>query len=248
MPRARATTNEEIAFIDEHRDSKSIAEMATLLGRSYSWTFRKAHRDGWQTPARITDRDKQQLAELAAKGLCNRCAGRVMKFGREVLRLWRRKLDLPPADKTVCPSCTQATRARTINQLARAGFENLAQVRSKAMADYVKRSGWPDHLRVRHVQILDALYMHGPQTRRQLAAHCGLQWRGSRQSLKSNDKGGTYLAHLIKLGMVIKLTSKLPPDHSEDRREHKRDQRGRSVSVYALTLGMQPKQATTEKR
>jgi DNA-binding IclR family transcriptional regulator len=71
---------------------------------------------------------------------------------------------------------------------------------------FAKESGWPDDLRPRAVQILNLLASHGmPLTRKQIAEKIGMPWKGSRKSLHSNDKEGSYLANLQARGLVIKL-------------------------------------------
>jgi hypothetical protein len=57
------------------------------------------------------------------------------------------------------------------------------------------------------VQILDALAERGPMTKAQIAEAIGMPWRGrpSRRILKSRDQEGSYLAHLVKRGLVIQL-------------------------------------------
>lgn len=96
-------------------------------------------------------------------------------------------------------------KRKTQEQVRRAGCESLAEVRAKAFRDYAKACGWPEGLRPRAVQILNALWEHGPMTRREITEAVGMPWKGSRKSLVSNDPGGSYLAYLIRRGLVISL-------------------------------------------
>jgi hypothetical protein len=99
--------------------------------------------------------------------------------------------------------------AKTKEQLAAAGLENLAQLRVRAHRERAIASGWPSDLRLRQTQILSALWAHGPMTRIEIAEKIGMPWKGSRTSLTGNDREGTYLANLIARGLVVNLGRKI---------------------------------------
>lgn len=80
----------------------------------------------------------------------------------------------------------------------------MAEVRRLAFNQFAERHGWPSDLRPRAVQILDLLYQYGPKTRRQIVEATGMPWLGSRKSLHSNDPEGSYLAHLVARGLVVR--------------------------------------------
>jgi hypothetical protein len=121
-------------------------------------------------------------------------------------------------------------RQKTREQLRKAGVESLANVRTKAFQDWAESCGWPRNLRPRHVEILNLLWEKGPQTRREIAAAIGMPWKGSRKSLVSNDPEGSYLAHLMRRGLVVCLG-----------RLVKGKGKGGSVCVYSLLLTVERK-------
>ncbi len=126
-------------------------------------------------------------------------------------------------------------RAKTAEQLKAAGIPTLAQLRLKKWAEHARRLGWPDDLRPRAIQILNALYAIGPMSRQEIAAAIGMPWKGSRKSLVSNDPEGSYLANLMNRGLVVCL--------GRIRRVVGKG-RGHSTCVYSLPLHVQPNPQT----
>lgn len=94
----------------------------------------------------------------------------------------------------------------TREQCRTAGAANLAAVRVKLHREYAHRNGWPEDLRPRAVQILNALYDRGPMTRREIAAAVEMRWKDSQRSLRSRDQEGSYLAHLLGRGLVVAIS------------------------------------------
>ena len=122
--------------------------------------------------------------------------------------------------------------ARTREQLDRKGLASLAMERVEAYKRFARQHGWPDDLRPRAVQILDLLYEQGPQTRYQIARAIGMPWKGSRKSLVSNDPEGSYLAHLMKRGLVVRLGRDRPaPDGAKSSRGNRQ---GKNVFRYMI--------------
>ncbi|HUU59676.1 MAG TPA: hypothetical protein VMZ50_09035 [Phycisphaerae bacterium] len=115
----------------------------------------------------------------------------------------RRRLGLP--SNATGPRARAKIAAAQKRQCARAGVASLAELKARRFADAAARCGWPADLRPRSVQILNALWDLGPMTRRQIAEAVGMPWKGSRASLSSNDPEGSYLAHLMARGLVIRL-------------------------------------------
>lgn len=116
---------------------------------------------------------------------------------------------------------------KTREQCRRAGVGSLAEVRRQAFQRFARARGWPDDLAPRCVQMLDAMYEQGPMTRRQLAAAIGMPWKGSRKSLVGNGPGGSYLATLMRRGLVVaqKRAVKQPGKG-----------KGKSVNLYLIPL------------
>ena len=207
----RAWTQLEVDTVRRLYSTHSAAAIGKLLGRPahsvYNQAFalglkklvhadtgpalhaflRSKHALGW-SDAEIADAwSKLQGAPLGRKTLCDH----------------RRKLGLP--NNAFSDRRRRAVAAKTREQLAKAGLKSLAEVRVVAYRDRAVKAGWPADLRPRAVQILNVLWDRGPMTRRELADAIGMPWKGSRKSLVSNDPEGSYLAHLIKRGLVISL-------------------------------------------
>ena len=113
-----------------------------------------------------------------------------------------------------------------------AGLPNLAALRAAVFRDRARASGWPEDLRPRAVQILNALWDRGPMTRTEIALAIGLRinYGGPheiRKILKSNDAEGSYLAHLLARGLLVDL-GRVGTVVGQGR--------GRSVHVYSLPL------------
>jgi hypothetical protein len=247
MGKVIPATAAEIEFILANRDTLRLVEIARQLGRSDSFVWNIAKRDGWRSSYYMNDAAKQKLVELAALGYCNKCIGRAVNKGRKEIRNWRPKLGLAPYagnGQGGCSNCSDRTRERTKQQLAKAGLKSLAEVRIKRFREYAAASGWPSDLRPRHVQILDALYVHGPHTRRQLCERLGMPWKGSRKSLVSNDPEGSYLAHLQARGLVLRTTKRVPLTDGVKAKNGKRS--GKNVYLYLLPLGVQPNRQQLE--
>jgi hypothetical protein len=124
---------------------------------------------------------------------------------------------------------------KTRQQCADAGVSSLAEIRAMAFRNYAKRHGWPEDVRWRAVQILNALWTHGPMTRREIADRVGMPWKGSRKSLVSSHPGGSYLAYLMARGLVVVI-----------KRAVRRRGVGRSVDLYSLPLTIDRKESHDE--
>lgn len=202
------------------RTPSSVYQHARLLGLTKSpwidWArldteLRRLQAQGWT--------DREIAVEL------RRIAGR--EIARKTVGNRRGALGLPHNGFSEHSRRTVATKTR--KQLDRAGVATLAELRVKAWGDAARRCGWPRNLRPRHVQILNVLYQRGPMTRRQIADAVGMTWKGSRKSLVSNDPEGTYLWHLVRRGLVVRLP-----------RMVKGIGKGRSTHLYTLALGVAP--------
>jgi hypothetical protein len=83
---------------------------------------------------------------------------------------------------------------------------------------------------------LNLLYEDGPHTREQIAKAIGLRWAGtpngrhpaSRHSLSGNGPGGSYMATLQRMGLVIRLGRKIRTGRGK----------GQSVNAYAIAPGV----------
>lgn len=152
-------------------------------------------------------------AEIAAEWGCE----------RHTIGDIRKRLGLP--SNAFSEHFRRRVAAKTAQQCRAAGVPSLGALRVKVFRDRARRAGWPEDLRPRAVQILNALWDHGPMTRPELAAVIGMPWKGSRKSLVSNDPEGSYLAHLAKRGLVQVL-----------KRGRKVTGKGRGASLDVYTL------------
>jgi hypothetical protein len=230
MPQ-RIWTSSEIAFLRRHAKKQTSTWIAEQLGRTRSAVLQCRARQGLDTPqpSRRPGFD-DAIRRGHAKGWSDSEIAAELGTVRENVRSRRRCLRLPANGWTEHQK--QRTRERTIEQLRRAGLKSLAELRVKAFQDYARGHGWPADLPPRCVQILEVLGNAGPQTREQLTAALRMKWHGSRTSLKGGcqHKGGSYLAILIRRGLVMQL-----------KRAVKRKGKGHNVSLYTLPLTIERK-------
>lgn len=208
----RFWTNRECAFATEHKGKLTAAQIAKRLHRSSKsvemfffvrgLTAKRVnrgerfvrfilvrHAKGWS--------DAEIAAEWNARRPKQRCS-------RERLSEVRRdKLGL--SHNAYSEHRRKKVAARTREQLREAGLVSIGHLRREAFARWCKDQGWPQLTRPRAAQIMNVLYERGPRTRKQIAAAIGMPWKGSRKSLVSNDPGGSYLAYLARIGLVVRL-------------------------------------------
>lgn len=163
------------------RDRLGLTRKLPSFGDDFKRYLRAKHAEGWSD------------AEIASGWGCE----------RHTIGDWRKRLGL--ADNKLSAHRIDRVRRKTAEQLRKAGLPSLAALRRAVFRERARREGWPEDLRPRAVQMLNALWEHGPMTRRQLAEVIGMPWLGSRKSLVSNDPEGSYLAHLQARGLVVRL-------------------------------------------
>jgi len=226
----RKWTTTELFVLRRHYHKLSATAIANRIGRSTRAVYMKAAELG-MSESRSAAEDRERLdgliREKHALGWPDTEIANQWGCSREWVGERRRAMGLP---SNALSQYRRAKVARkTAEQLRAAGLESLAQLRVKVYRERARAAGWPEDLRPRAVQILNFLHAHGPATRRQIADAIGMPWKGSRKSLVSNDPEGSYLAHLIKRGLVVSLG-----------RMVKGKGRGRSVQLYALPLWVEP--------
>jgi hypothetical protein len=223
-------------YLREHYGRRPIREIEAELGRNRKQIYNQAKSLGIaKTRVRPNASWQARLRKLHAGGLTDQAMAEKLRCERHAVARWRRRLGLP--DNTCSSWRRRQVARRTRAQCQAAGVKSLAEIRARAFRDYARRSGWPEDLRPRAVQILDLLYRSGPLTRKQIAEQLGLPWHGSRRSLKSNDREGSYLAHLIRRGLVQCLG-----------RMHQvlGQGKGRSTCLYAVPIGVRPTPPITD--
>lgn len=203
----RSWSAAEIAAMRRHYGVLLTVDLARRLGRPVGQVWQAAHRlDLMRRHRPLPDDFANHLRDLVARGWCNPHIGRELPRERHVLARWRQRLGLPGSQgQQTCPRCKAETRARTEEQLRRLGLPSIGWLRREAFHRRAAAAGWPYPISPREVQMLDLLWQRGPMTRRELAEATGMPWKGSRKSLCGNCPGGSYLAHLQRLGLVIRL-------------------------------------------
>lgn len=203
----------------------SAEEIRQVIGRSLGSIYQRANRFGL-----VERRDPAEIARIDAlirehqpRGLLDGEIAELADCSREWISERRRVLGLP--SNALNERHRDKVRQKTREQLAAAGLPTLAALRVKTFRDRARAAGWPEDLRPRAVQMLNALWDHGPMTRREIADVIGMPWKGSRKSLVSNDPEGSYLAHLLARGLVVSLG-----------RAHRVTGQGRGKSCHVYTL------------
>ena len=232
-------TDAERQFVRDHAGELTVPQIAERLGRTPTQVYRMRARLGLMIPrvpmgaafaAYLRDHHRAGWsdAEIAA-GYSRQYPGR-RPMDRHTVGTERAKLGLP--ENRLHEYQRRRVAAKTAEQLQAAGLPSLAAVRAKAFRDYARSQGWPEDLRPRAVQILNAIWDRGPMTRRELARAIGMpdqydRPHGEASVLASNDPEGSYLAHLAARGLVVvfKRAGRVTGRG-----------KGRSVDVYSLPI------------
>lgn len=201
----RFWTDDERAMLVRLYPDHTAAECARILGRTIRFIYLRVELDGLVKQSRVTvdAAFEAELRRLSAEGWPDREIAASLGCDAHTIHDRRRALGLP--SNAFSPRVRARIAANTRRQCERLGISSLTQLRTYTWRQYARERGWPDDLRWRAVQILDVLDQHGPMTRREIAAAIGMPWKGSRKSLVSNGRGGTYLASLIRRGLVVSL-------------------------------------------
>lgn len=201
----RPWTESELATVRAEYGTTPARELAARLGRSPRAVYQAADRMGLAHQHRtdVTLTWEAELRRLHALGHCDTDIAARLGCERHTASKHRRRLGLVGHARG---ERTRAkVRATTAEQCRRAGVANLGALRSLVFARRSAEAGWPAGLRPREVDILDALAIRGPLTRREIAGAVGMRWLGSRKSLKCRGGRGSYLADLIAAGLVVSL-------------------------------------------
>lgn len=201
----RFWTDEEKAFVLSHAGKMTAEEIGARLNRPVPGIYGMFKRLGLRIGAPRIDWQTHDAAlrRLNALGYSDAEIAAETGLDRRTLQDRRNKLGLP--SNALNERHRRRVAEKTAEQLRKAGLSSLGELRSEAFRQAARACGWPEDLRPRSVQILNELYRRGPMTRRQIADAIGMPWKGSRNSLHSNDAEGTYLAHLMRRGLVIRF-------------------------------------------
>ncbi len=224
----RQLTDEQKKYVRANYGKKTALQIAQHIGRTKHCVHQLAIRLGLSKRrpplCRAFDR---KLRRLHQQGLTDPAVAEKLGCERHTVSDHRKKMGLPA--NTFSQWRRRRVGKKTREQLHKAGLTTLAAVRAKSFRDRARAAGWPEDLRPRAVQILNVLWDRGPMTRRELAEAIGMPWKGSRKSLVSNDAEGSYLAHLIKRGLVVNLGRVRKAGEAGGGR-------GSSTCVYSLPL------------
>lgn len=232
-PRTWSTQDNE--YVRENYGKVPASVIANHLGRSVTQVYNKAKGLGiTRELADFGPKFEKFLRAKNAAGWSDTEIAAAWKCDRHAVGGQREKLGLPA--QTLSEHRRKLVSKKTRAQCVKAGVKNLAEVRRLAFRKYAKRYGWPEDLRPRAVQILQALLINGPMTRIEIAKKIGMPWKGSRKSLVSNDPEGSYLAHLQARGLVVRLG-----------RLKRGKSRGKSTNLYSLSPNIEMFQSHVEQ-
>jgi len=208
--RRNPLTEEEEALVRRmHAEGRYCREIAAALGRALSNAHQIVQRLGLSKPKTTIlmsgGQHDAELRQLLADGLSDTDIASTLGCERHTVSKRRKELKLP--GNAQGERFRQKQREGTRRQLAAAGCRNLGELRRVSYGRFALENGWPGDLRPRHVQVLNVLAREGvPLSRRQLCEAIGLRTdRGQRSYLASNDREGSYVAHLIGRGLLIAL-------------------------------------------
>lgn len=200
----------------------TAGEIARRLGRGVASVYCRLDKLGLMQPKPGWSTNPQLHADIRAslqRGESDADVARRWVIDRRHVGDIRNALRLPPSGDSPLRRARVASKTR--EQLRRAGLRSMGELRLQSFRDFARRNGWPEDLRPRAVQMLNVLYQRGPMTRRQIAEALRMPWKGANKSLCSNDPEGSYLANLMKRGLVLVL-----------RRAVRGRGKGRSTSLY----------------
>lgn len=228
MPRKFWTAN-ETKYVVDHYATQTAGEIAMHLDRTEKAIYQHAFGLGL-TEKRSVDEIENRDIEIRRLHKLGWSASEMesrIGIGRRTINSRIHKMGSNPNGRN--DRYRRRVAENTRKQCHDAGVSNLAQLRVLEHKKVARRYGWPDHLSLRSVQIVETLYRRGPMTRKQLAVAIGMNWIGSRRSLKGTVPGGSYLAELQRAGLVVRLASAIT---------HKG--KGNHEDLYMVGLGVEP--------
>lgn len=230
----RQFTAAEDAVIRARYLDETAEAIARDLGRSAHSVHYRARVIGLHKERRFGQVIIDAVREHHGKGWSDSEIAAAVGCTRKSVSAQRIALGLPANDRS--EHLRDRVKRATRRQLDSAGLNSLADLKREVVRKRCRDAGWPEDLRQRHLDILNALWDRGPMTRREIADAVGMPWKGTRSSLTSNDPEGSYLAHLIRRGLVISF-----------KRAAMGQGRGRSCNVYSLALDVERQLPTDQE-
>jgi len=233
----KAWTDDEDEFLRSNYSQLTAKQIANQLGRTAGGVYQRCKSIGLsqeRSTEIINDRD-QEIRRLHQLGWSASEMESIVGITLRAINHRLNVLGLKPHGRS--ERYRKRVAEKTQAQCEAAGVRNLAELRSVNMKRVARSLGWPDHLRLRSVQILETLYQLGPMTRRQIADAIGVQWKGSRKAFAtSRAEGGGYLAELQRAGLVIRLQKAVTAKG-----------KGRSHDLYMVALEVEPCHETRKR-
>lgn len=225
-------SKEEIEFLKDKMKTESFHFIAEKLGRTWHAVRTKVGKLGFRPIlARMKADHLEEIRRLHAQGMCDPDIASHLGFDRSTIGYRRRSLGL----KSNSSSDHQREKLRhgVRKQCERLGISSPGELRVVAWKKRARAHGWPTEINGRcitrrQIEILDALYVYGPHTRRQLAKRLGMKtYENSCKALSSRGGGRSYMRELVESGMVINLGRVVHSNRSGS---------GRNICLYALSL------------
>lgn len=220
----------ETKYVQRNYGKKSAQQIADHLRRSVRSVYQHATKcgaAGTYDKSQIARRDKK-IKQLHAKGWSASEMESLVGIGRRTINARINQMGLTPNGRN--ERYRKRVAQKTREQCMAAGVASLGELRAKEMKRVAHRLGWPDHLALRSVQILETLYQQGPMTRKQIAKAIGMRWVGSRKTFSTKRvPGHSYLAELQRAGLVVRLESAIT---------HKG--KGNHQDLYMVALEVEP--------
>ncbi|MDB5297793.1 MAG: hypothetical protein JWO31_3776 [Phycisphaerales bacterium] len=198
-----------------------------LMGPELDALIRRRHAEQWCG------------AEIAAEWNALHADRPERRVCRSAVAVHRRALGL--VSNRLTERQRERVGAKTREQLAAAGLPSLAALHRKVIRERIAAQGWPAALRWREAQILSLIWERGPLTKREICAALGTPFRGAKGTLKANEKGGTYMATLMRRGLLVSFRRAVR--HPSCGAGHRAGQ-GRNVDVYSLPLTIERRKVT----
>lgn len=240
MPGKLWQDNED-AYLRDCYGKEPVAVTASNLNRTLKSVYQRATLLGFQEK-RCTLSESQVrelLTELHPQGYSDAEIRQVAidRFGMRVERhrIGRVRRDMRLPTNTASERRRSQIADRTRQQIAKAGLNTIGDLRRLAFDKWKRDHGWPDHLTMRAAMAAELFYRRGPMTRAQLCHALGLPAEAvkCRTQPKSNAKGGTVMAELMRAGLLMCLPRQVRSGF---------DHRGgvRKVHLYLLNPGVRP--------
>ena len=170
MPRRFWTDAERQAVRDRYGKMPTM-ELAALLKRTERQVYAQATILGLTNPFRWPRETVEAVRQCHAEGLSDVDIGLRLGLTRnQVHGIRYGRLHLPPNEQ----ACVEASRCGVRTQYARLGIRTAGELRALSYRRYAIENGWPEDLRPREVQILNALAGRGvPMSKPELAQAIG---------------------------------------------------------------------------